>query len=105
MDFVGIKEYKHGDLFQILLKSYKDLIVKYEPKNKIKYLTSWKKFDDDAFNNPHIGKCVFISLLDGKPIGLFSYDPRHFPEYGVIGQNCIIKKFRFFIPRKKCTKN
>lgn len=93
LTFNSISSFKEGDLFNILYGSYKGLLAQ-NIKNKEKYIDNWKKFDSDSFKNPKIGRCVFISCLNNKPIGLLSYDPRHFPEYGLIGHNCILPNFR-----------
>jgi len=85
-----VNRYQPGDLFNLIYSSYKELIKGYSPKNRQKYIGEWKKFDKNAFNNLDIGKCVFVTCCNGKPVGVVSYDPRNFPEYGVIGQNCVI---------------
>lgn len=93
LKFNSISSCQKGQLFQIIYESYKDFVAN-DLKNKDKYLENWQKFDDDAFNNPKIGKCVLVSFLNNNPIGLVSYDPRNFPEFGIIGQNCILPKFQ-----------
>lgn len=93
ISFHSVSICKPDDLFRILYKSY-EKILKENVKNKQKYIDSWKRFDSNAFENQNIGKCVFITCLNKKPIGLVSYDPRHFPDYGVIGQNCILPEYR-----------
>jgi len=78
----------------MLASSYRDLIDKHDAKNKEKYLESWRQSDKNAFDNLQtIGKYIFISYLDDKHIGFFSWDPRNFPEYGIIGQNCVLPKY------------
>lgn len=32
--------------------------------------------------------------MDGEPIGLVSWDPRHRPEYVEIGHNCIVSRYK-----------
>lgn len=41
-----------------------------------------------------MGKCVFVSFLSSSIIGFISYDPRSFPDVGIIGHNCILPKFQ-----------
>lgn len=91
--FNSISSYKEGDLFNILFGSYEKLLVQ-NIKNKEKYIDNWKQFDRSSFNNPQKGKCVFITSLDNKQIGLCSYDQSQFPEYGIIGHNCILPDYR-----------
>lgn len=94
LQFVPLSKYKSGLLFQLLSKSYKGLIENYHLPHKEKLIENWKKFDKEAFSNPKISNCVFITCIDDKPIGFASYDPRQGPEYGVIGHNCILPKYQ-----------
>lgn len=93
LQFNSIGSYKKGDLCTILCQSYEQLLEQ-DIRNKEKYLENWKQFDDDSFNLSEVGKCVFVTCLNNKPIGLFSYDPRQFPEIGIIGHNCILPEYR-----------
>lgn len=93
LTFNSIFSYKEGYLFEILNKSYSELLNK-DIKDKIKYVENWKQFDRDSFNQPQIGKCVLITCLNYIPIGFASYDPRHFPNFGIIGHNCILPEYR-----------
>jgi GNAT superfamily N-acetyltransferase len=55
----------------------------------------WAAFDREAFARPDtVGRCLFVSRLDGAVVGLASYDPRPAPAYGVVGQNCVLPEFR-----------
>lgn len=95
LTFRPLSSLKSGHLFEMLVSSYRDLIEKYDAKNKEKYLESWKQSDRDAFDNMEtIGKCVLISYLEDKPIGFFSWDPRNLPEYGIVGQNCVLPEYK-----------
>ena len=59
------------------------------------YRLKWRRADRETFENPAtIGRCTFITCLDGVPIGLGSFDPREGPQRGVIGQNCIVPEYR-----------
>jgi GNAT superfamily N-acetyltransferase len=83
------------DYFEILRASYRELIEIFDPINKDKYLKNWREFDNNCFEHPEtIGKCAHITKVGDKPIGLWSYDPRNFPEYGIVGHNCILPKYR-----------
>ena len=62
-------------------------IVKHDKK-------SWENYDKDVFSNlDTMGKCGFVSTVDGKPIGFASWDPRQKP-IGIIGQNCILPEYQ-----------
>lgn len=93
LTFDPISSLKQGDLFKILYKSYEGLLSQ-KIINKNKYIENWKKFDKDAFTQSKVGKCVLVTHLKSKLIGFSSYDPRHFPDYGVIGHNCILPEYR-----------
>jgi len=55
----------------------------------------WRQVDRDTFENPDtIGRCTFITTLDGEPIGVGSFDPRGGPEVGEIGLNCILPDYQ-----------
>jgi ribosomal protein S18 acetylase RimI-like enzyme len=93
--FKPLSTLKPGQLFEILTTSYRELIEKYDPINKEKYLADWQQSDKDAFDYPEtIGKCVLVSYVDNQPVGFVSYDPRNFPNFGIVGQNCVLPKFR-----------
>lgn len=93
LTFKSLSSLKPGQLFEMLASSYCDLIEKYDPQNKEEYLKSWKQADKDAFDNPNtIGKCIFVTYADKELVGFASWDPRHFPDYGIVGQNCVLHK-------------
>src|SRR3989339_1231936 len=88
LKFEPVKKYEEGIIFSLLSQSWKKLWND-ELEEKI------KQFDQEVFKNPDtVGVCVFISTLNGKPIGMASWDPRQWPELGIIGYNCILPKFQ-----------
>jgi len=56
----------------------------------------WKtEADDFFFDNLHIAnRCVFITTINGEPIGVVMWDPRKLPDKVEIGHNCIIPKYK-----------
>lgn len=94
LQFLPLTRYKPGILFHLLSENYRDLIEHYHLPHEEQLIDNWKKFDKEAFGNTQVGKCVFITSLDGKPIGFASYDPRLGQEYGIIGHNCILAEYR-----------
>lgn len=95
LTFKPLSSLKRGQLFEMLMKSYKDLIEKYDTKNKDKYIESWEQSDKSAFDNPEtVGRCVLVTHLDDKAVGFTSWDPRNFPEYGIVGQNCVLPEYQ-----------
>lgn len=93
--FTDISALNRGDIFNMLIDSYNDLYLKYDIHNKQKYIDAWKKSDEMTFNHKDsIGKCVIVSQVDGENVGFISYDPRNLPSFGVVGQNCILTKYK-----------
>lgn len=69
-------------------------LVKSDPARWEQEGQKWDDFDKSAYANPKIRACTFVTCLDGEPIGLGSYDPRPGPEYGIVGQNCILPEYQ-----------
>ena len=94
LTFVPISLFSPGTLADLIRRSYAELVEQW-PEYWKEEGAKWDDFDRQAFAHPEtIGKCVFVSLLDGQPIGLASYDPRQAPRYGMVGQNCVLPEFR-----------
>ena len=84
LKFEPITKYEYGTIFLLLSQSFTKLWND-ELEEKI------KQFDKEIFKNlDTVGACTFISMLDGKAVGMASWDPRHWPERGIIGYNCIL---------------
>ena len=94
LTFAPISLFSPGALADLLHKSYTGLVEKW-PGRWDEEAGNWDDFDRQAFAHPEtVGRCVFVSRLDGEPVGLASYDPRGGPRYGLIGQNCILPEYR-----------
>jgi GNAT superfamily N-acetyltransferase len=88
LKFSEITEYEQGTVFSLLSQSFAEL---WNDKLEEKM----KKFDKEVFeNHDTVGACVFISTLNGKPVGMVSWDPRQGPELGIIGYNCILPEYQ-----------
>ena len=88
LKFTQITQYEPGIVFSLLSQSFEEL-WNGELEEKI------RQFDKDVFENPDtIGACAFISTLNGKPVGMASWDPRQGPELGIIGYNCILPEYQ-----------
>ncbi len=95
ISFKPLSSLQSGQLFEMLADSYIDLIEKDDVRNRDKYIESWAQMDRKAFDSTEpMGKYILVTHLDGKSIGFASYDPRYFPQYGIIGQNCIRSEFK-----------
>ena len=90
IEFRRITDFERGTLAALLADAYA-----YDPRNVQCWLEDWKEFDDFFYDNPRIADlCGFITVLDGEPIGLASWDPRGRPEKVEIGHNCILRKHK-----------
>ena len=88
LKFTHITQYEAGIVFSLLSQSFGEL-WNGELEEKI------RQFDKDVFENPDtIGACAFILTLNGKPVGMASWDPRQGPELGIIGYNCILPEYQ-----------
>jgi ribosomal protein S18 acetylase RimI-like enzyme len=92
--FTPICHYPPGTLADLIRKSYAALVQEC-PEHWRQEGENWADFDRQSFAHPDtIGECVFVSCLNNEPVGLGSYDPRPEPQYGLIGQNCILPEYR-----------
>ena len=86
--FTPITEHEPGIIFSLLSQSY-------APIWNDKLEETMRKFDREVFENPDtVGACTFITYLDGRAIGMASYDPRGGPESAIIGHNCILPDYQ-----------
>jgi GNAT superfamily N-acetyltransferase len=83
-----------GELLDIIARSYAELILG-EPGIWDGERRNWEDFDRGVFDYPEtVGSCAFVSRLGGEVAGLASYDPRNWPAYGLVGQNCVLPDYR-----------
>ncbi|MBC8481766.1 MAG: GNAT family N-acetyltransferase [Planctomycetes bacterium] len=88
LKFKQIAEYEPGIIFSLLKKSY-------EKVWNDKLEQSLRDSDKEVFENPDtVGACIFISTLNGKAVGMASWDPRQGPEVGIIGHSCVLPEFQ-----------
>jgi GNAT superfamily N-acetyltransferase len=87
-------EEKPGIIEWLLNQSYAELID-VEPDDWEAEKENWKQSDRGVFENPDtIGACTRLSYYNNDLVGFFCFDPRPKPEYGIIGHNCVLPKFR-----------
>jgi GNAT superfamily N-acetyltransferase len=95
LSYAAVAGSQKGLIFLLLKKSYSGLLDEPEVKHKKDMIAAWRAFDRAATSKPEtIGRCVFVTLLGTNIIGFGSYDPRQWPEVGIIGHNCILPEFR-----------
>lgn len=88
--FKSFIDYPKGTIILFLSKSC-DAYAAVDPECLEKWRQNWEEYNNEIFMHPEsIGECGFISCLDGLAIGLGSWDPRQYPEKGIVGHNCIL---------------
>jgi len=89
--FNKISDFKRGILYDLLFDAYsfgKNYITNDSKEN-------FRKNDNFFFDNLDIAdRCGFITTLKDDVIGFICWDPRNMPEYAIIGDNCIISKYK-----------
>ncbi|MCL2620270.1 MAG: GNAT family N-acetyltransferase [Defluviitaleaceae bacterium] len=89
--FNKLSNFNQGILYQLLADAY-SFDGKYEATYKEKWLADENFFFDNLTN---IGdKYCFVTTLGDEAIGFLAWDPRNLPEYAIIGDNCIIPKYK-----------
>ena len=90
IEFKSFNNYKKGILYNQLIDSYS-----FNSKWQEQFDNEWKDYDEFIYNNlKFTNDCGFITILNGKPIGHISWDPRNLLEYVQIGHNCIVTKYK-----------
>ena len=83
-------DYEVGTLYRQLCDAYS-----FDPRWKACFHKDWLNYDWFFYNHLDITNgCGFIMVLDGKAIGHISWDPRHVPEYVILGHNCILEEYK-----------
>ncbi len=90
LKFEKISKFRRGILYKLLSDAY-SFNHRYEEANKEKWLANDKFFFDDL----NIGdKYCLITTLNNEPIGFLAWDPRNLPDYAIVGDNCVISKYK-----------
>lgn len=90
IEFKSINNFKKGILYEQLVNAYS-----FNNKCKEVWEKDWLEYDNFFFSNYDIAdKYGFVTVLDGKPIGHITWDPRNRPDYVIIGHNCIISEYK-----------
>ena len=93
LTFEPIAKHKPGVIERLLVESFAGMAADEAEQEKCRL--KWRQADREMFANPEtVGRCTFITTLDGDPIGVASFDPRGVPELGEIGINCILPAHR-----------
>lgn len=88
--FRRVSEFNRGILFELLSDAYS-----FDSRWQDCCGADWKEFDDFFFDNPRIAdRYGFITVCNGRPAGLASWDPRKMPDHVEVGHNCIISSHK-----------
>ncbi len=94
VEFTPVCAHKPGTIGTILARSYEPLIAEGR-LSRILPSRKWPAFDSEVFENPDtVGRCVFVTRVDGEVVGFASWDSRCGPACGVIGHNCVLPEHR-----------
>ncbi len=93
LTFEPLRQYQRGILERLLTESYAAWDV--AQNRRAAFEARWRQADRDSFDHlDTIGRCVFVTCLNGCPIGFGCFDPRQAPERGLVGHNCIVTRCR-----------
>jgi len=92
--FTPFREHQQGIIFSLLSRSYAAYLA-LDPQAAQTWPADWAAYDREVFRFPDtVGACGFVTSLGAQAIGFASWDPREFPDCGVIGHNCILPAFQ-----------
>jgi GNAT superfamily N-acetyltransferase len=92
--FTPLVQYQQGTILSLLSQSYAAYLALDSQAAQV-WPADWAAYDREVFCFPDmVGACGFVTSLRTQAIGFASWDPRGFPEYGVIGHNCILPAFQ-----------
>lgn len=91
IEFKKISDFPKGTLYKQLVDAYS-----FNEECQKNWDQMWHEYDEFFYDNLEniADKYGFVTLLDGKPIGHISWDPRNKPSYVIIGHNCIICEYK-----------
>jgi GNAT superfamily N-acetyltransferase len=91
--FCPVSAGHEGLLAEMLMDSYRPL---FEENPGWEHLPgSFRQFDTEVFRNLEtLGRCVFLTCIDGQFAGFSSFDPRQVPSGAIIGHNCVVPRFQ-----------
>jgi GNAT superfamily N-acetyltransferase len=95
LEFAGLETCSQGKLAEMLLQSYAPLLSQLPMESGLKLRRGWDEFDCEVHGAPDtVGRCGFLTVVDGEPIGFGSWDPRGWPESGRVGHNCVRPEYQ-----------
>ena len=90
IEYKKISEYPRGTLYNQLVDAYS-----FSEKCREYWNDDWLEYDEFFYSDIEVlDKYGFVTVLDGKPIGHISWDPRNRPDHVIIGHNCILSQYK-----------
>jgi len=93
LTFAPPSDFAPGTIERLLHESYAAIRPELTKQEWKKLTDKFRDFEQEVALHPEITRCTFISVEDGAPIGVGSYDPRK-PAMGIIGDNVILPSAR-----------
>jgi GNAT superfamily N-acetyltransferase len=94
LSFTPMTQHKPGTIVSLLSKSYAAYLA-LDHQAAQSWPDDWATYDRDVFRLPDtVGAYGFVSCRQDQAIGFASWDPRGFPNYAVIGHNCILPAYQ-----------
>jgi len=88
--FHKFSDFKRGTFFDLLVDAYS-----FDKNIVERCIDNWRRGDEFFYNNLEVAdSCGFVTTLNDEAIGFICWDPRHMPEYAIIGDNCIASKHK-----------
>lgn len=80
-----------GVIADLLARCYEPLLQLLPAAKAAELRRDWTAYDEAVHGGPDtVGAAGFLTLVEGHVIGFASWDPRRWPEVGLIGHNCIV---------------
>ncbi|MDD5025806.1 MAG: GNAT family N-acetyltransferase [Candidatus Peribacteraceae bacterium] len=92
--FLPPSDFEPGTIERLLRESYASIQPQLSEQDWRKLTKHHNDFGQEVMLHPEIARCTFISVDNGIPVGLGSYDPRKRPTLGIIGDNVILPSAR-----------
>lgn len=107
--FTGLAAHPPGTIADLLIRSYAELLrtTRSAPRPAAcdaagqasdlwhGLAESLRAYDAAAYANPGtVGRALFVTTLDGKPVGMASWDPRGLPALVELGHNCVLPDYQ-----------
>lgn len=95
LDYTPFMQRPPGLISRLLSSAYAPLLANLPEYRAEELRRTWQEYDAAVHAAPDtIGSCGFFSCLGTEVVGLGSWDPRGWPEVGIIGHNCVLPPYQ-----------